>query len=532
MPNQNQIKELLSKMTEDSDSNLKKIKKTFGSLEYLDESNQSLLHIFVDDKYDENACFLAIKTLLQAGLSPNLEDEFNYNFIQTALYAGYSEEFILKILEKSLDYNLDVNHVDSDKDTIVHTAIYSDDYLGKIENIYTLLCNNGFDSTKTCSEGRNLVEAMCYQQQYLKTGNYIKQYTDLQISEFKKLVLSRNTVSTISERITELVEQPVPTLNLTNIESIIEFGNDLNQHADFIYKELPNLEVRDTIETSVSIINNAITDLSRKTTSIKYLISLFLKFIGRKNKGVDHAYVLERVGTLKSMITSYIKEITLELTQYDLLRQYMEEYQAKCEEYLEVITNEQINLSIKYEESERKNDANYFNLLNQSRYLKILEDKRKRFILSNQVIEQQLLKINQSMLTHLITLDSLEITKNDLLPLITSELLIAKGRKTKTEALNLSRNVFCLLQAVLNENIQGTKEIIEKMKNTTFGNDIYQLLKQDIDTYLNCFQVNKLSLSENTHTNLRDNSNGLTTSEIDKPSLNNSFNFELVKKLK
>lgn len=532
MPDQNQIKKLLSKMTEDVDSNLKKIKKTFGSLEYLDESNQSLLHIFVDDEYDENACFIAIKTLLQSGLSPNLEDEFNYNFIQTALYTGYSEEFILKILEKSLDYNLDVNHVDSDKDTIVHTAIYSDDYLGKVENIYTLLCNNGFDSTKTCSEGRNLVEAMCYQQQYLKSGNYIKQYTDLQISEFKKLVLSRNTISTISERITELVEQPVPNLSLSNIESIIEFGNDLNQHSDFIYNELPNLEGRDTIETSVSIMNNAITDLKEKPTFIKYLTDIFLKFIGRKNKGVDRAYVLGKVGNLKAMITSYIKEITIELTQYDILRQYMEEYQAKCEEYLEVITNEQVNLSLKYEELEKNHEINYFNLLNQSRYLKILEDKRKRFILSNQVIEQQLLKINQSMLTHLITLDSLEITKNDLLPLITSELLIVKGRKTETEALSLSRNVFCLLQAILNENIQGTEEIIGKIKNTTIGNNVYQLLKQDIDTYLNCFQENKLSLSANTHTNLIDNFNSLTTPEKDNTSRNDGFTFELVKKLK
>ena len=135
MLNKNNIRGLLLKMTNDMSSNVKKIKGTFGTLDYVDDDNQSILHILVDDKYDEAKCFLAIKSLLQIGLSPNLEDDYNYNFIQTALYAGYSEEFILNIINESLKYNLNVNHVDSDKDTIMHTAIYSDDYLGEVERI-------------------------------------------------------------------------------------------------------------------------------------------------------------------------------------------------------------------------------------------------------------------------------------------------------------------------------------------------------------------------------------------------------------
>ena len=100
MLNKNNIRVLLSKMTNDMHSNAKKIKSAFGSLDYTDEDNQSILHILVDDKYDEAKCFLAIKSLLQIGLSPNLEADYNYNFIQTALYAGYSEEFILNIINE------------------------------------------------------------------------------------------------------------------------------------------------------------------------------------------------------------------------------------------------------------------------------------------------------------------------------------------------------------------------------------------------------------------------------------------------
>ena len=166
MLNITNIREMLSKMTNDMEKNIKIIEKTFGSLKYRDEEKQSLLHILVDNKYYQDKCFLAIKSLLKAGLSPNLEADFNYNFIQTALYTGYSEEFIINIITESLKYKLNVNHVDSDKDTIMHTAIYSDDYIGEINNIYELLCNNGYDSAKIDSEGRNLLEAMIYQKQY------------------------------------------------------------------------------------------------------------------------------------------------------------------------------------------------------------------------------------------------------------------------------------------------------------------------------------------------------------------------------
>ena len=60
----------------------------------------------------------------------------------------------------------------------MHTAIYSDDYLGEIERIYDLLCSNGYDCTRVCSEGRNLLEAMIFQ----------KQYSREKIESFKKKI--------------------------------------------------------------------------------------------------------------------------------------------------------------------------------------------------------------------------------------------------------------------------------------------------------------------------------------------------------
>ena len=144
------VEKIIKKMTKDIDKNITLIESEFKNMEYVDYENQSLLHIFVSELYDNNKCLLAIESLLKAGLNPNLCDDFSYNFIQNALYTGYNETFILNIIKLALKNGLDVNHQDSDLDTIVHTAIYSDNYHGKIINIYKLLCDNGFDSNITC----------------------------------------------------------------------------------------------------------------------------------------------------------------------------------------------------------------------------------------------------------------------------------------------------------------------------------------------------------------------------------------------
>ena len=215
MKNKFAIGKMLSKMTDNMNFNLKNIQKLFGSIKYTDDDNQSLLHILVDKKYDETKCLIAIKSLLQAGLSPNLEDDFNYNFIQTALYTGYSENFILNIIGEAIKYGLDVNHVDSDKDTIMHTAIYSDDYLGEIVAIYDLLCANGFDSSLEDHESRNLLEAMNFQGQY--SDSQIKRFTE----KFRKYNTKETKPTVVSD--TSLKEKVIfDNLSLSNDDTLLK----------------------------------------------------------------------------------------------------------------------------------------------------------------------------------------------------------------------------------------------------------------------------------------------------------------------
>ena len=140
------------------------------------------LFVLTDEVYDEKSCLLAIESLLSCDkCSVNLNSEHGYNFIQNAIYDGYSSNFIIKLIGVSAKCGLEVNHQDSDGDTILHTAIYADDFKGDILAIYKELINNGFDSRIKDKTNRSIVEAMKYEK---KVHN---KFNDAEISEVEKL---------------------------------------------------------------------------------------------------------------------------------------------------------------------------------------------------------------------------------------------------------------------------------------------------------------------------------------------------------
>ena len=158
MIDKERIEKLLDSLGNDNVMNSVKIANFFGKLSYKDEESQTLLHILCDEKYDRYKCFNAIKCLLEKGLNPNDECNFGCNFIQTALYTGYDENFILKIIKEAIPFGLNINHVDYSGDTMVHTAIHSENYKGHIYTIYKLLIEYGFDSNIKNQKGNSILE--------------------------------------------------------------------------------------------------------------------------------------------------------------------------------------------------------------------------------------------------------------------------------------------------------------------------------------------------------------------------------------
>lgn len=140
------------------------------------------LFVLTDELYDEKSCLTAIKSLSFCGkVNLNERGNFGYNFIQNAMYAGYSNSFIMDLFYYGSD-GLNVNHIDEDGDSMLHTAIYVNDICHyNIEELYSKLIDCGFDSTIKDKDGRNIVEAMKYEKRRCN------KFSDEEIKKVEKL---------------------------------------------------------------------------------------------------------------------------------------------------------------------------------------------------------------------------------------------------------------------------------------------------------------------------------------------------------
>ena len=192
-------------------------------------SKKDYLFVLTDERYDEKSCLTAIQSLISCEhAEPTVIGDFGYNFIQNAMYAGYSYTFV----DNLIDYcgrvsKLNVNHKDEDGDTMLHTAIYADDFNGDIYEIYQTLIKYGFDSRLKDKAGRNIVEAMKYEK---KTHNKFTSQAISKVEELYNKELDRLNAS-------EIKETPLESLLAT-------MGYDLHNNKEILKRELPKLNIK------------------------------------------------------------------------------------------------------------------------------------------------------------------------------------------------------------------------------------------------------------------------------------------------
>jgi len=197
---ENKIIDILYKMTINLDKNLKIITEEFGNIKYKDQGNQSLLHILLSYKYDENQTILALKTLIKKGkLDVNEKDSYGRCIIQKALICGYSENFVLELIDISYNNHnskLNINSMDNYGNSIMHTAIKSKCYTDDIISIYSRVCQYGFKSLAKDNLGNGLIDC-------LDERIYNEKFTPEQITKFKKIYYSKIQEETTDEALEE-----------------------------------------------------------------------------------------------------------------------------------------------------------------------------------------------------------------------------------------------------------------------------------------------------------------------------------------
>lgn len=293
---------------------------------------------------------------------------------------------------------------------------------------------------------------------------------------------------TIDDRIALLAGEAIDTLDLGDIRSVLHFGNSLSVHSKYIHDELPKLMLSDGHQASIDTINSIIGRVYEKKVTPApqkkgFFASLFSISVDEPS---SPEYVLNPVAIaeLKESIDSNISNLSNELLGYDSIRKYIEVYRRKNRTHYMVATDTVDKIRDELSTLDPQKDEEYERFLTATSRLQIMSDKANRFATTNHIMQQELLKVNQAIVNHFVTINALEMARDDLLPLIGSELALGQGRNTENRSLELSQNVMQLFQSLLDRNVDSAVENMEQLRRTSLSADVFESLNRDIQVYL------------------------------------------------
>ena len=283
----------------------------------------------------------------------------------------------------------------------------------------------------------------------------------------------------MTEKMELLRTQEIAPIDNDNIESILNFGNELVPHAKYIYEELPRLVEQDREEDGILAIQE-IMDRIYQREEPKKNKNIFMRLFKKEEGSEEITLDKEVLKELRSKIDENIIVLSKELLGYDAIRKYMEVYRKKNLAYLSISKTRAEGLQSDLELLNPENEDEYPIYLRVASLLQIMKDKVNRFQTTNHITSQELIRINQAIVNHFITINALEMAKNDLFPLIASELTLAKGRDSEKEALELSHGVMNLFQALLSRNVEEAKNHLEIIKRSNVPQELLDSLNSDI----------------------------------------------------
>ncbi len=148
---------------------IESILSTFKDVNVQDEdTNLYLSHALVNMKYEEDKVCKMLQILFENGLDPNKKGFAEYTFLHIALYGAETEKketlpyplsFFERVIPLAKKYGFDVNSKDEDGDTLIHTAIYSEDYFDRIEPLIRLLGKN-FDLSQKNKQKETILDSL------------------------------------------------------------------------------------------------------------------------------------------------------------------------------------------------------------------------------------------------------------------------------------------------------------------------------------------------------------------------------------
>lgn len=266
---------------------------------------------------------------------------------------------------------------------------------------------------------------------------------------------TKKYIPSLSETIENLQSIPIEEVNIDSLSEIMKFGDALNGEYELITSEERKALESDSSALSIQTINDL---LSKKNKRKKgFWASLFEPYEEEKT--------ITDVSTLKEAINKNITILSRELLTFDLVRKYISVYFAKNLEYVNKSSEALALLNERLSKLNPKDTFEYASFLEVNSMKTIMTEKNKRFNVTSSLLNQELYKINAAIVNHFITINALEMARDDLIPLIGSEVIIGTGFISNNNAMQITNDVIGLFQAILAQNVEQTKIMLERLNN-------------------------------------------------------------------
>ena len=266
---------------------------------------------------------------------------------------------------------------------------------------------------------------------------------------------TKKYIPSLSETIENLQSIPIEEVNIDSLSEIMKFGDALNGEYELVTSEERKALESDSSALSIQTINDL---LSKKNKRKKgFWASLFEPYEEEKT--------ITDVPTLKEAINKNITILSRELLTFDLVRKYISVYFAKNLEYVNKSSEALALLNERLSKLNPKDTFEYASFLEVNSMKTIMTEKNKRFNVTSSLLNQELYKINTAIVNHFITINALEMARDDLIPLIGSEVIIGTGFISNNNAMQITNDVIGLFQAILAQNVEQTKIMLERLNN-------------------------------------------------------------------
>lgn len=266
---------------------------------------------------------------------------------------------------------------------------------------------------------------------------------------------TKKYIPSLSETIENLQSIPIEEVNIDSLSEIMKFGDALNGEYELVTSEERKALESDSSALSIQTINDL---LSKKNKRKKgFWASLFEPYEEEKT--------ITDIPSLKEVINKNITILSRELLSFDLVRKYISVYFAKNLEYVNKSSEALALLNERLSKLNPKDTFEYASFLEVNSMKTIMTEKNKRFNVTSSLLNQELYKINAAIVNHFITINALEMARDDLIPLIGSEVIIGTGFISNNNAMQITNDVIGLFQAILAQNVEQTKIMLERLNN-------------------------------------------------------------------